>query len=259
MWGSLTGKVEEYFLTSVKAKGVVVICPGGGYRMLASFHEGEMIANYCNDHGYHAVVLHYSVGENQQLGYRPVKEVIFTIATLRKHADKLKISTNHIAVWGFSAGGHLAASAGTLWDLPIFHNQGKADRRYRPDAMILCYPVISATYPHCGSYQNLVGDNPDDWEQFSLEQKVNSNTPPAFLWHTAEDTTVSVENSLLFSAALARNNISFELHIYPYGHHGLGMAVPQAGEGKDFPHVAGWIELAIRWLDQEFLSEDSTK
>jgi acetyl esterase/lipase len=146
---------------------------------------------------------------------------------------------------GFSAGGHLASTVGTHFDDGRADAEDPVDRMScRPDAMILCYPVITfGEYRHHGSMINLIGENPSDEliKLLSNELHVTPDTPPTFLWHTADDQAVPVQNSLLFAEALRRCGVPFELHIYPHGRHGLGLAL---GE----PSVSSWTELCARWL-----------
>ncbi|HOA84998.1 MAG TPA: alpha/beta hydrolase, partial [Bacillota bacterium] len=159
-----------------------------------------------------------------------------------------------IAVVGFSAGGHLAASTGTLWNIPeVLKELGDAPAGInKPTGMILCYPVIMYTHKH--SFYNLCGTTEPTEEQinrFSLDRHVGPHTPPAFLWHTFDDKVVDVSNSLVFAEKLRENNIPFELHIFPEGVHGLALANEQTWSQKPqflAPHVECWIDLAVRWV-----------
>ncbi len=154
---------------------------------------------------------------------------------------------HRIAVMGFSAGGHAAAHIGLKW-----HRMPQG-RDCRPDAMILCYPVItSGKYAHRGSIENLLGDDDERLrEEVSLEKLVREDTPPAFLWHTREDASVPVENSLLLAEALCEKGVAFELHVWQHGGHGMSLADDQAnaeGDGSIRPDCAEWIGMAARWL-----------
>jgi acetyl esterase/lipase len=149
-----------------------------------------------------------------------------------------------IGLLGFSAGGHLVATAGTHYDEG--QDTGDAVEKYscRPDALILCYPVISfAEFRHQGSMVNLIGENPPEALRQSLsnELQVTADTPPTFLWHTADDAGVPVQNSLLFAQALSANDVEYELHVYRSGQHGLGLA-------PELPHIASWMDLCAEWL-----------
>lgn len=229
-----------------KAVGTaVVVCPGGGYRNLAMDHEGKQIAEYLNNLGVVAAVLKYRLGPRY---HHPamLMDAQRAIRTLRSRAAELGIAPQRIGIMGFSAGGHLASTAGTHFD------QGKSDAAdaiervsSRPDFLILCYPVISMTSPftHKGSRTNLLGDSPDPqlMEMFSNEKQVTAQTPPTFLFHTDADTGVPAENSVEFYLALRRNKVPAEMHIYQKGPHGVGLAQ------KD-PVLATWSGRLTDWL-----------
>jgi len=166
---------------------------------------------------------------------------------VRAHAAEYGIRTGAVALCGFSAGGHLAASVGALAGQAypgLVPATVGADSR--PDAMVLCYPVISfGEHTHRGSVENLLGADPDPalCRMLSLQDRVTPATPPTFLWHTADDAAVPVANSLLFAQALARQGVPFELHVFPHGPHGLGLAAAH-------PRISPWIDLAAAWLDE---------
>jgi acetyl esterase/lipase len=237
-----TPAITAYLVEGID-RGAVIICPGGGYSMRAD-HEGEPIALWLNSIGIHAFVLRYRVAP-----YRypcSLLDVQRAVRYVRHHASEYGINENKIGVLGSSAGGHLAASIGTHYDNGNPNALDSIDRKScRPDALVLCYPVITFTPPyiHEGSMNNLLGDNPDSEliEYLSCEQQVTSDTPPTFLWHTADDSVVMMENSLIFAAALRQHQVRFDLHIYEQGRHGLGLA------GED-PHVASWTEVCGHWL-----------
>jgi acetyl esterase/lipase len=225
-----------------KARGAVLVCPGGGYAGRAP-HEQEPIAAAYNAAGFHAFVVQYRVAPNRHPA--PLLDVSRAMRLIRHNAEKWQVDPEHIAVCGFSAGGHLAASIGVHYALGDLNTGDKLDEiSCRPDGLILCYPVISSgAFAHLGSFQNLLGPDPDPelLALMSLETQVTGETPPAFLWHTAEDAGVPVENSLSFARALNRAGVPFELHVYPKGRHGLGLA-------HEDPHVATWMDLSIQWL-----------
>ncbi|MDD3925215.1 MAG: alpha/beta hydrolase [bacterium] len=230
------------YVCSGGRRGAVVVCPGGGYSHKAE-HEGAPVALWLNSIGISAFVLDYRVAP-----YRhpcPLTDAARAIRCLRCHADRLDIYPDRIGIIGFSAGGHLAASAGTLFDNGNPAADDPVDRAgSRPDAMILCYPVISfGDYRHHGSMTSLLGDEPDAKLRsvLSLENSVTEGTSPAFIWHTASDAGVPVENSLLFARALSEHRVPFELHIFPAGGHGLGLAEAD-------PDVSVWTDLCGRWL-----------
>jgi acetyl esterase/lipase len=240
--------LDMYPLETDTPKGAVLVFPGGGYSHRAE-HEGVNIARAFNEKGIHAFVLQYRVHPN--LHPAPLNDAIRAIRIIRSKAEELKIKSDKIAVCGFSAGGHLTGSLG------VHYEQGDPSASdplkqidSRPDALILCYAVNSSgEFAHQGSFKNLLGENasPDMREKMSLEKQVDANTPPTFLWHTAEDPGVPVENSLLFAKELSKHNVPFELHVYEKGRHGLGLA-------PDLPRVATWFELCSAWLiEREWL------
>lgn len=225
---------------------LVVICPGGGYEF-CSPREAEPIALQFNAAGIHAVVVDYSVKE---LYPRALMDLSKAVTVVRENAEAWRVDSDKIIVCGFSAGGHLAASLGVLWNKePQIRRE---DQKNRPNGMILCYPVISAgQHSHGGSIQTITGGDPGLMETVSLEKQVDGDCPPAFIWHTFEDPCVPVENSLLMASALAEKKISTELHIYPKGNHGLSLANKYTcGTEADPQEVRNWIDMAVRWVQQ---------
>lgn len=221
-------------------KCVVLICPGGAYCHLSP-RESEPVARAFERIGARAEILSYSVRsspEQPPLALTPVHELSDRIRELRAAQPGAKV-----VVCGFSAGAHLAATLG------VHAAQLNLER---PDALILSYPVITADsrYINEDSFLNLTGR--ENREFFSLEKHVGENTPPVFLWHTAGDRDVPVENSLLFARALSSAHIPFELHIYPFGEHGLSLATDEVRQDEKgrLPdkHVAGWINECAAWL-----------
>lgn len=224
----------------------IVICPGGGYGGLAMDHEGHQIGRWLNDNGIAGFICDY---RHRGKGYgqpAPLQDVQRAIRTVRAHAKELGVDPKKIGVLGFSAGGHLASTAVTMFD------EGKADATdpiekvsSRPDFGILCYPVIAfeQSYTHKGSQENLVGKDAsaDLIAQWSTEKRVTAKTPPTFLWHTFEDTGVPPMNSIAFYQAMVANKVPGELHIYEKGQHGIGL-------GKTFPASGDWSNAALRWL-----------
>lgn len=223
-------------------KATVIICPGGAYRHLSP-RESEPVARAFEAMGCKTSILRYTIREDDAtppLGLEPVRQLSRRVGELRESADGAPIF-----VCGFSAGGHLAATLGVHWRTLGLN---------RPDGLILCYPVITAEPELCNaeSIENIAGADRRDF--FSLEKHVTPDTPPAFLWHTAADRDVPVENSLLFATAMKRAGMPFELHVYPFGEHGLSLAnkeveQPEKGRLPD-PHVAGWIGECEAWLNQ---------
>ena len=219
------------------SKGAVVVLPGGGYCMKAD-HEGGVIAEMINEAGVSAYVLDYRVKPCHYLA--PLADAKRAIRTVRA------MGYEKVAILGFSAGGHLCCSAATLYDAGDPQAEDPLERlSSRPDGFIPCYAVVSFTaFRHQGSVDALLGDKKTDYallRRFSAELNVTSDTPPAFIWHTAADQAVPVENSLRLAGALAAACVPFEMHIFPEGAHGLGLA-------KDLPVVAQWAKLCQGWL-----------
>lgn len=220
-------------------KTTVIVCPGGGYGGKAG-HENAPIAEMFNAHGINAFTLDYNVRPCHK--FAPLSDVQRAIRVARS------MGYEKIAVCGFSAGGHLTCTSATMYNFEAYEKTDSIDEfSARPDAFIPCYPVVSMTepYSHFGSRQNLLTD---EWENeelaalFSNEKHVNSDTPPCFIWHTANDAVVPVENAFALARALSQNNVRFELHIYPDGPHGLGLA-------QDRNDVRTWADNACIFLN----------
>lgn len=234
---------------------MIVVCPGGGYRFLSG-REAAPIAEYYYNAGFNSCVLRYSIGKNA-VNYAPMIQVGLAIKYIRENAADLKVDSDAIFTCGFSAGGHLAASAGILWDKPeVLSAMGDAPLGITcPNGMILSYPVItSGPETHRGSIANLCGNTDysvEEGERFSLDLHVKSATPPMFIWHTFGDKGVHIHNATRLIEAYIQNGIPFEAHIYPYGPHGMALANEVTWEGnpdmKD-AHVAGWIDLSAEWV-----------
>lgn len=232
----------------------VLICPGGGYGMISE-REAEPVALQYFAAGYHVFVLWYSVGEKAR-DFRPLIQLAATMAHIRRNASEWKLDGGRVAVCGFSAGGHLAASLGTLYDDEKFLQAWNRGDKIRPDAMILSYPVIVADeFAHKGSIENVSGaaEGSGAYSYFGLDKHVDGRTPPAFLWHTSEDDCVPVENSLRFAAALSAAKVPFELHVFPLGWHGMSVCTRDVG-GFD-PYNARWMPWSIQWLNRLFSFE----
>ncbi len=223
----------------------IVICPGGGYQMLAVDVEGTNVAKWLNERGVAAFILTYRLGPRY---HHPVElmDAQRAIRYVRSHAAEDGLDAHHIGIWGSSAGGHLASTAGTHFDAgnpdatdPIEHVSS------RPDFMVLAYPVISMEegITHIGSMHNLLGEQPNPMLQNELsnELQVTPKTPPAFLFSTTNDETVKVMNTVLFYEALLRAGVAAEMHIFEQGEHGSGL-----GEGN--PQLSLWPVLLQNWL-----------
>lgn len=233
-----------------KARPCVVICPGGGYQHVSD-REKDPPAFALLSAGFQVFHLRYSVGE-ASANLQPLSELASLILKIRENAEAWGVQPDKIAVMGYSAGGHLAASMGTLWHTPeLSEKLGRDASGSRPDAMILCYPVITSNVnAHRGSILNVSGGDAAWAEFFSLEKQVRADTPPAFLWHTQDDAAVPVENTLLMCDALRKHGVSFEAHIFEHGTHGLSMCTAEVGK----PNVAcmPWFSLMLTWLANKF-------
>lgn len=255
IWGGdIPGWVPEYsqkapaldpFLVDSKQPGsAVIVCPGGAYMHKAK-HEGRDVARWLNTIGVSAFVLDYRIAPYRHPA--PLSDAQRAIQFVRANAAEYNIDPNRIGIMGFSAGGHLAASAAVY---PLEADPAAEDPvarvSSRPDCLVLGYPVISMErFYHKGSRDNLLGPDPDPAliDQMALEKHVHGNMPPAFIWHTADDQSVPVENSLMLASALSNAQVSFALHVFPKGRHGLGLA-------GELPEVAVWTDLLAQWLRQ---------
>jgi len=229
----------------------VLILPGGGYALTAA-REGEPVALAFLQAGCQAFVLDYSVMPARYP--QALLEASAAVSFLRKNAGRYGIT--RIAVCGFSAGGHLAGCLANFWGDPeLTEPLGLSAGSNRPDAVILCYPVITAAPPHGNRrlFQNLLDNQPLEGKlgRLSLETSVSSQNPPAFLWHTGTDATVPAEHTLLYANALRKAGVPFELHLYPEGPHAMSLAVRDTSRGEDSvnDHVATWFNLCIGWLN----------
>lgn len=233
----------------------VVIFPGGGYSF-CSEREADPIANTFLAAGYSAFVVWYTVAPNCE-GVNPLLDAAQAVATVRTHAEEFHVDPDKIAVCGFSAGGHLAAHISTDWKNPIIKEKLGIDNALaRPNASILCYPVISGvSHSNAYSFAMLLGkNNPtvEELEKVSLDKLVDDDTCPAFLWHTSTDDCVPVENSMMYCAALASHKIPFELHVFPKGPHGLSLADRQTCPTCFSDYAAKWVQLCLKWFENVF-------
>src|SRR6266850_665877 len=204
----------------------MVICPGGGYAHLAA-HEGNDYALWLNQHGVTCFVLKYRLGSSGYHHPAMLNDAARAVRWVRAHADEFKIDPKRVGIMGSSAGGHLAATLLTHFDVGDTNATDVIERQSsRPDIGILCYAVISlGEFAHKGSKDNLLGKNPSPElvQLLSNELQVTTNTPPCFIWTTYEDKTVPMENSLMFASALRKNQVPFDLHVYQQGGHGMGL------------------------------------
>jgi acetyl esterase/lipase len=223
----------------------VIVAPGGGYQNLAMDHEGRQVASWFNAMGVAAFVLKYRLGPRY---HHPIElgDAQRAIRLVRSRAEEFGILPDRLGMMGFSAGGHLTATAGTHFDAGKPDAADPIDRASsRPDFLILGYPVISfdPAIRHAGSERNLLGDNPDPKlvEDLSDELRVTATTPPTFLFHTTNDPGVPVENSVRFYLALVKAKVPAEMHLYENGPHGVGLALGD-------PALSTWPTLLANWL-----------
>ena len=210
-----------------RRRPMVLICPGGGYEHV-SVREGEPVAFHFLTAGCHAAVLWYDISRQGVTHPQPLKELAWSVAYIREYAAQYAVDPDKILVAGFSAGAHLAASLGCFWDREWLEKEMQMPQvRYQPNGMILAYPVItSGAFAHRGSFANLMGEKADEAleRELSLEEQVTDKVPPVFMWHTAEDGTVPLENSKLFAQALRAAGVNLEYHVFPHGGHGYALA-----------------------------------
>ena len=230
---------KDSFLTAV------IICPGGGYAGLAMEHEGSAVTKTFNEKGVAAFVLKYRLPADSTVNNKeivPLQDAERAIQLVREKAKEWDINPDKIGIMGFSAGGHLASTLGTHYNMIVIDNLKNIN--LRPDFMILVYPVISFadSLAHMGSRENLIGKNAnaEKIKLYSNELQVTTQTPPAFLIHAGDDKTVKVENSILFFEALQKNKVPSEMHIYEKGGHGFGL---HNSTTKD-----EWFDTAINWM-----------
>lgn len=234
----------------------MLVIPGGGYGAVCSDREGEPIALSYLTKGINAFVLHYSVGGEIKDPLDPLTEASLAILHIRANAQKYNIDPSRVFAVGFSAGGHLAGSLGTLWnDAELQARLPEAGNGNRPTGVVLCYPVISSSnIGHMGSFSNLLRSQTPDaaaLERFSLEKHVGAHTSPAFIMHTYDDGLVPVENSLLMAQAYAQAHRPFEMHIYPHGPHGIALANKVTWGGNPdmvCPAAARWVSDSVEWM-----------
>ncbi|WP_461532541.1 alpha/beta hydrolase [Sinomicrobium sp.] len=239
--------IEVYLPAEEKANGTaVVICPGGGYSVLAIEHEGRDIAAWLNRLGIAAFVLQYrlpsdAIMEDSSVG--PLQDAQEAMRIVRRNAAKWHIKTDRVGIMGFSAGGHLASTLSTHYNTEVY----PADKEVsaRPDFSVLIYPVISMDekIAHKGSRNRLIGEHPDSTlvKSFSNELMVSEDSPKTFLVHSSDDSVVPVENSIRYYQALKDHKVPAELHLFPYGGHGYGM-------GRTDKTESNWPRAFENWL-----------
>lgn len=238
-----TSTITPYLINDNQKHSCIIVIPGGGYNH-RSEKEGKQISEWLNCIGINSFVLNYRVAPYKH----PVEitDAKRAIRYIRFYCDKFNIKSDKIGVMGFSSGGHLACNISEHFDEFDFNIYDEIDNiNARPDICILCYPVITLIkeFMHSASRKLLVGDDEKLALKLSCEENVNKNTPPMFIWHTFEDGSVDVLNSIEMGKALSKNNIPFELHIFPDGKHGLNFA-------KDIEGTKQWSYLCKNWLER---------
>ena len=256
---------EEAYLEVFAAERVgdyvrkaILVIPGGGYACVCDNREGEPIALAFMPYGYNAFVLHYSVG-----GKRPFPTQLIQASKAMKHirdnAEKYNIDPDKVFVTGFSAGGHLAGSLGTMWHKQEVYDAVKMPYGYnKPTGMMLVYPVVTGLHdwaPH-ESFQNLLGTKEPSLEQLeetSLEKNVDEKSCPLYLVHTSNDQIVNIRNAMVLGEAYTDAGLTFEMHVYPDAPHGvaLGNAITKCGcEKYENPCIAQWVKNAVMWAER---------
>jgi len=228
-------------------RAAVIICPGGGYARLAMDHEGYEVAKALNAHGIAAFILKYRIPNDSFMTNKqivPLQDAEKAIQLIREKATEWNINPNNVGIMGFSAGGHLASTLGTHFNEIVIKN--KKNTPFKPDFMILGYPVISfdKTIVHKGSRDNLIGKDPSQElvDHFSNELQITPQTPMTFIVHASDDATVPVENSVRFYQALQKNKVPAEIHIYEKGGHGFGLH-NKTTKDEWFDRLIDWMQM----------------
>lgn len=232
----------------------ILILPGGGYAW-CSRREADPVAMQFLQAGYNVFTLYYTCRSDESvpaLRWQPLIDAAGAILHIRRNAEQFGTDPAKIAICGFSAGGHLAASTAILWDAePVQTALCIHGTEARPDAVVLGYPVITAgEYRHDGSIVNLCGDDADLRATMSLEKQVRDGLPPFFVWHTVEDPSVPVQNSLMLASALTAHKVPLELHLFAHDGHGTSTCTREVNTPNK--HNSAWVALCTDWLAETF-------
>ena len=238
-------------VSACRERPAVLILPGGGYQH-TSEREAEPIALRFAAAGWAAFVLHYSCAPSRYP--TALREAAMAMGYIRQQAARFEIAPDRVAALGFSAGGHLCGTLGTLFDSPALSDLGTPEQ-LRPDGLCLCYPVaVSWGRTHEGSFENLCGDDAALRQRLSLDKLVRPDMPPVFLWHTREDATVPCRNSLILARAMEEAEVDFVMHLYRSGKHGLSTADAMAYPTFDLPvispDVTGWLPACMQFFSE---------
>lgn len=242
--------IKTYFIKNSPA--CILVCPGGGYEYLSDIHEGSEIAEWLNSKGISAAVLYYRVAPYTQPNQ--LSDVKRAMRILKYKSEEAGYPKNKIGIMGFSAGGHLAGCASVHYEEEKNPSDNIDKEASRPDFQILCYPVVTTdmSFTHHDSIISLLGkelENEELAEYYSIEKQITADTPPAFIWHTADDNCVPMKNSLVYAQNLTDHRIPTELHIYPFGEHGASLA-------KNIPNTEKWTEDLEKWLENIILKDN---
>ena len=241
---------ETTEMPAFNTRPAMLILPGGGYAY-CSAREADPVAMQFLQAGYNVFTLYYTcrISEEQStLHWQPLIDAAGAVLHIRRNAQTLRIDPAKIAVCGFSAGGHLAASTAILWDAePVQKALGIHAEEARPNAVVLGYPVVtSGVATHGGSMQNLCGEDAALRSTMSLENQIRAGLPPFFIWHTVEDPAVPVQNSLLLANALNEHKVPFELHLFAHDGHGTSTCTNEVNTPNS--HNRAWVALCTDWL-----------
>lgn len=237
-------EVHDRLVTHL-VRPALIVCPGGAYCRISPREADDPAMEFFTQ-GYNVFILTYSIFEEAR-DYRPLMQLAGTVATVRENSREWNIDPAKIAVMGFSAGGHLVATLGSKWN----DSRLNLPEACRPDALILCYPVITmGEFTHILSRDTITGSRPELWDEFSAEKHITAQFPPSFVWHTVDDASVPVENSLLLISQLRKAGVPFECHLFAHGEHGSSTCTQEV-ECLN-PEAAQWVPLSKAWLNNRF-------